>query len=131
MALLKSEYIGLGIKAASNLTLASHHRMASVIRKAAPRPAKPAQRHFAKKGPTAARDEDNSSEEEQEQATVEQASDEEIGTFGQEFTFVSSNKLPGKGARTVKVALGNVNVKDGRVLVDGQADAGKEIGQER
>ena len=105
--------------------------MASVIRKAAPRPAKPAQRHFAKKGPT--RDEDNSSEEEQEQVAVEQASDEEIGTFGQEVdaqSFVSSNKLPGKGARTVKVALGNVNVKDGRVLVDGQADAGKEIDQE-
>jgi microfibrillar-associated protein 1 len=108
--------------------------MATVVRKAAPRAAKPAQRHFAKKGPTAAQDEDNSSEEEQEQVTVEQASDEEIGTFGQELnvqSFVSSNKLPGKGARTLKVALGNVNVKDGRVLVDGQADAGKEIGEER
>jgi hypothetical protein len=108
------------------------HRMASITRKAAPRPTKPAQRHFAKKGPTAARDEDGSSDE-QEHAVVEQASDEEIGTFGQEVdvqSFISPDKLPGKGTRVVKVALGNVNVKDGRVLVDVQADAGKMIGEE-
>lgn len=103
--------------------------MASVSRKAAPRPAKPAQRYFAKKGPTA-RGDDGSSEEEQEQAVIEQASEEEIGTFDQEVdaqSFVYANKQPGKAARTVKVALGNVEVKDGRVFVDGQAESGKTI----
>ena len=104
--------------------------MASVARKTAPRPAKPVQRHFAKKGPTAAEDVDSSSDDEQGQAIVEKASDEEIETFDQEQdaqSFVSPNKPATQGARTVKVALANVNVKDGRVLVDEQVEAAQSI----
>lgn len=108
--------------------------MATLPRKPAPRPAKPAHRHFARKAPKDARDLDESSEEEQEQAVVEEQSDVEIGTFTNELdsqTFAGAGKTQEKGAKALKVALGNVQVQDGKVIIDGKAESGKTLVEQR
>jgi microfibrillar-associated protein 1 len=108
--------------------------MASITRKLAPRHAKPAQRHFAKKGPTDARSIDESSEEEQEQEIIDEEQDLEIGVFGNEAdaqSFTSPTKVAERGTKPLKVALGNVQVEDGRVIVDGQVESGKTIVEKR
>jgi microfibrillar-associated protein 1 len=109
--------------------------MSGVARKPAPRHAKPAQRHFARKAPTGIPDEDDSSEEEQQQQEiVEETHDEEIGAYGDEAdvqTFVTQGKAPERGAKALKVALGNVQVQDGRVIIDGQTESGKTLVEQR
>jgi microfibrillar-associated protein 1 len=122
----------LGISGDLNLLPAA--QMASIARKPAPRHAKPAQRHFAKKAPTDARGIDESSEEEQEQEIIDEEQGLEIGAFGDEAdaqSFTSPVKVAERGTRPVKVALGNVLVEDGRVIVDGQVESGKTIVEQR
>ncbi|CCA69164.1 related to microfibril-associated protein [Serendipita indica DSM 11827] len=105
----------------------------SAVRKLAPRHAKPAQRHFAKKAPKDARDLDESSDEEEEQVQAEDAGDVQIGDYDAQEeetdlkTLVPATPARPRGAKTVKVALGNVEVKDGRVFVDGKAESGMTV----
>lgn len=106
--------------------------MSSIARKPAARHAKPAQRHFAKKAPKDARDVDDSSDEEQEQEAVDE--ENEIGTFGIEEdveSFTTMVKAPERSSKPLKVALGNVQVEDGRVIVDGQVESGKTLVEQR
>ncbi|PVG04772.1 hypothetical protein CPB86DRAFT_778063 [Serendipita vermifera] len=105
--------------------------MSSVPRKPAPRHAKPAQRHFARKGPTELQaGDDSSDEDEQQQEIVQEGHDEEIGAYGGEIdaqSFVTQGRVPERGAKPLKVALGNVQVQDGRVIIDGQVESGKTL----
>lgn len=117
-----------------DLNLLPTAQMASIARKPAPRHAKPAQRHFAKKAPTDARGLDESSDEEQEQEIIGEEQDLEIGAFGNEVdaqSFTSPVKVVERGTKPLKVALGNVQVEDGRVIVDGQVESGKTIVEQR
>jgi microfibrillar-associated protein 1 len=116
-----------------DLNLFPAAQMASIARKPAPRHAKPAQRHFAKKAPRDAHGIDESSEEEQEQEIIEEQ-DLEIGAFENEAdaqSFTSPVKIAERGVKPLKVALGNVQVEDGRVIVDGQVESGKTIVEQR
>jgi microfibrillar-associated protein 1 len=108
--------------------------MATVSRKLAPRHAKPAQRHFAKKGPKDGRDFDESSDEEQETIAVdanEEIDEQEIGAYSNEAEFLAPSRTIERNVKPLKVALGNVEVKDGRVIIDGQVESGKTIIEQR
>ncbi|KAG8764476.1 hypothetical protein FRC16_008365, partial [Serendipita sp. 398] len=106
----------------------------------APRLARPAQRHFAKKAPRNARDvDDESTDEEQEHQLQDQQQDESVavGEYGdgeegeEEEGMVLAGKKVGKEgkakAKGVRVALGNVQIKDGRVLVNGLEESGRTL----
>ncbi|KAG8818651.1 hypothetical protein FRC17_010759 [Serendipita sp. 399] len=119
-------------------------------RRQAPRPARPVQRHFAKKAPKDARDPDASSDEEEEaeqhhqqQHQYQQASHageetsiQQIGEYGKDedeeeeegggMVVHRQGKKPAK-PKAVRVALGNVEIKDGRVLVNGLEESGRTL----
>ncbi|KAG8824944.1 hypothetical protein FRC19_000773 [Serendipita sp. 401] len=108
----------------------------------APRLARPAQRHFAKKAPRNARDVDDESTDEEQEHQQQQFQDQQqqqedesvaVGEYGEgeeEEGMVLAGKKAGKEkakAKGVRVALGNVQIKDGRVLVNGLEESGRTL----
>ena len=108
--------------------------MSTAVRKQAPRIARPAARYWRGKAPKGVADvgsdseEDEQDEQEQEEyedmplGAVEGEDDEggEEGATGKE----SMNYKPGK---TLNIALKDVNIREGKVIVAGREESGKTI----
>lgn len=98
-------------------------------KKPAPRLARPAHRYYKGKAPKDAGDALSSDEEEPERDLQVEADEEAIGSFGDDDAenFIAPKSAIEKNLKPLRVALGNVEVKDGRVIVDGQLESGRTL----
>jgi len=108
-------------------------------RPTAPRQAKPAQRYFpgkVPKGAAAVSDSDESSGEDANEAQLEEgdvplsgdqaiSGDEEDGRVGTATRNAAIATAAGVSAKSMNVSLQNVNITDGKVIVDGRAESGR------